>query len=253
MKITINPKYKSLENELKALPSRFESEGETLYDQRNTIKRFVVKDNKGAQYTLIVKRFGPMKPLQKLCYSTLFSSKAERAYKYAFRFLEQGIDTPEPIAYIEIKEGMLLSRCYVITTECSSSDCRFLRNDYKSTKSGDFIKHLAAFLARMHETGIMHGDLNLSNIIYKVENDSIPSFTVIDINRTKFYASPSRNKCLKCLMRLTHDRDLLDLIVGDYAEIRGWNKQECCAIAQNFLLSFERRKRFLHRLTGRRD
>lgn len=253
--IEINPSYSSLSSKISKLPQLFESEGETLYKGRNVIKRFVLTDENGDTHTIIVKRYGRMKPLQRLCYSTFFSSKAERAYKYAFTFLDKGIDTPQPIAYIEQRKHGLLYQCFLVTTECSLPDCRFLYEEKKKDSmlviSNVFIQQLSAFIATMHSQGILHGDLNLSNILYSQDAAGAYHFAVIDINRTRFVNTPNRKQCLKNMMRLTHDRTISAAIVGEYARQRGWDSDSCIAYVAHLLDAFERRNDIKHAIFGK--
>ena len=84
---------------LRLLPETFDSgRGETLCDRRNQVKRFEVGDT-----VVIVKRFRRPKGLQRLAYSTFWPDKAIKAYRYALRLLELGIDTPRPIGAVTLR------------------------------------------------------------------------------------------------------------------------------------------------------
>ncbi len=243
----------SLQDKINSIPELFDKEGDVIYSGRNVIKRMVLSDEKGDEHVMIVKRFGRMKWLQRICYSTFFASKAKRAYEYAFSFLEKGIDTPKPIAYFEKKEGGLLKQCYLVTEECSLPDCRFICKNEENLLStlNYFVPQLSAFIARMHSAGILHGDLNLSNILYERCGDDSIHFVVIDINRTRFVDNPSKKQCLKNMMRLTHDRKVSAMIVGEYAKQRGWNQQESINYVSGLLDAFERRNDIKHAIFGK--
>jgi tRNA A-37 threonylcarbamoyl transferase component Bud32 len=108
-------------------------------------------------------------------------------------------------------------------------------------------KQLGVFVAYMHQNGVLHGDLNLSNILY----DKDTGFKLIDTNRARIVASPSREKCIDDLRRVTHRRDLLKVVTRAYAEARGWNVDETLHSIFKSLLRFEKRKRVLHKIFGK--
>ena len=251
----INTDYLALDKQVEALPSSFDEGGALLYAGRNVIKRFVWRDDKGIDRTVVVKRYARMHWFQKLCYSTFFASKAKRAYLYAFKFIEHGIDTPAPIAYLEAKKHHILQRCYLVTEECCWPDCTFLRHNPEavaSERGESLLQSLAAFIVKLHTEGILHGDLNLSNILYRQESDGEWRFAVIDINRSHFDQNPSQSQCLDNLVRLTHDRELLSSLISRYASLRDWSPKECTDYVLRRLNAFERRRELRHKLFRRK-
>lgn len=253
--LILNPDYQVLKTQIETLPLSFDRGGDLLYAGRNVIKRFSWRDSEGKDRTMVVKRYARMRWLQKLCYSTLFASKAKRAYLYAFILKQHGVDTPEPIAYLEEKKHHILQRCYLVTEECNWPDCTFLRNNPEAVASEQgqsLIQALATFIVRLHSEGILHGDLNLSNILYWQETNEKWHFAVIDINRTRFIQNPNRSQCLANLVRLTHDRALLCELVSRYAILQGWSAQECTNNVLQRLNSFERSRELRHKLFRRK-
>ena len=112
MKIRIAARYGDLEPFVRSLASRdfFVHEGETLYQGRNTIKRFRV----GGQ-DLAVKSYGRLIFFNRLIYGVLRRSKAERAYRHAIRLRGLGIGTPEEVAFLEIRRYGLLQYSYFVS------------------------------------------------------------------------------------------------------------------------------------------
>jgi len=243
-KIVINPRYKSFSTFIKRIPDIYDKEGEILYDERNKVKRFF-KDN----ILFVVKRYKNPLFFQRFDYTFIRPSKAKRAYSFALRLKEFQIDTPEAVAYIETKKKGLFYTGYFISLNCDDSNARILRKDSFDKKiAGD----LASFLVDMHKKGFLHGDLNLSNILYHQETKGHYHFSVIDINRSKFKTNPSRKECLSNMKRLTHQKDLLKYIIQRYAEIRRWNPDECISVILKILKNFERKKNIIHFIKGGR-
>lgn len=105
---------------------------------------------------------------------------------------KRGFDTPHEVAYIEKKRGGLFLDGYFISTQCNYPPLS------KVLWQRRFDKHaaneLAAFMVQLHEKGVLHGDLNLTNILYCTDNDGHYHFTLIDTNRSKFKCALTRKR-----------------------------------------------------------
>lgn len=231
----INPKYESLKHFVAEIPETFDKEGMLIYDSRNTVRIF--KQSDGSK--VVVKRFHRSPFTQRFDYTFRRPSKPKRAYNYALRLQELGINTPTPIACIEEYNWGLYSRGYVVTDYCPDPDLRLLREELEG--HDDLIDALARFLVKMHEKGFLHGDTNLSNFLYHKDSKSPGGYciTTIDINRSLFVENPTREQCIRNLMRLTHVRPALTKIITKYAELRGWDKEWAIQFVMKKLDSFE--------------
>lgn len=243
MKIVIHPKYQASQTFITQIPEIFDSRGEVIYEGRNVVKKFHVNHEEW-----IVKQYKKPYFIQRLVYSFCRRSKAERAYSYASKLLSLGINTPEGIAYIELNKHGLFQTGYFVSTVCRDTSvytALIESTDYKH----ELITALATFLIELHTKGILHGDLNLTNILYTVESGEY-KFTLIDTNRSTFKHSLSPKECLINLKRLTHHREVLKEILKEYASQRNWNVQNTVLQVMNALDRFEKRKRVKHFIRG---
>lgn len=260
-KTVISSDYADLGEEIASLPEKFAAEGSLLFAGRNEIRLMTIGGR-----LLVVKRYGRLNTLRAVSYTLFSSSKASRAYHYAREMSRRGIDTPTAVAYIEIFRRGLLRDCYFVSEYTAD---RPLFDVLVDTPAYD--RRLAAevgrFVATMHSRGVIHGDPNLNNILYRPLGAGDYHFSVIDTNRSRFsglkgaakeskvikdlkdfsfFPSLSRQACLANLKRLTHRRDLLHDILTAYAEARGWDAAATIAAVERRLGRFERNRRRRH-------
>ena len=236
MNYILNPKYHHVGEFVSRISEFYDSEGEMLYNKRNVVKRFYFNGE-----ALIVKRYKVPMWFQRIAYTFWRPSKALRAYRFAMLLQPLGIDTPVPVACIEVKRYGLFRQGYFVSTECSDPDVKCLKEDPIGNEP--LLKAYVQFLVKMHEAGFMHGDLNLSNVLYRQNPDGTYHFTVIDINRSHFIQNPTREQCLQNLMRINRDREFSRLIVSRYAELRGWDVESSVATVSHAIDRYERKRR----------
>ncbi len=220
---------------MKSLPERFDQEGEVLRQARNTIRRFRVGD-----MVLVVKRYKVPLWFQRIDYTWFRPSKALRAYRYALRLKQLGINTPEAVACVEMTRWGLFRQGYFVSTECADPNLKCLLYDPAAPEK--LFEAYVRFLVSMHEKGFLHGDLNLSNMLYHKQEDGTYLFTVIDTNRSHFAYCPTRSQCLNNLMRITRTRSFSHKVVARYAQLRGWDEEECVRFVDKAIDRFERKR-----------
>lgn len=262
MPLVINPKYSNLHhfaNNL-AKPDWFNNNGAVLFDGRNCIKLFEADGIK-----IAVKRFGHLSLLNRLIYGRLRKSKARRAYEYAAKLNKLGINTPEEIAYLDIREKGLLKYSYFacLYTDYDSMLPFFYQRTLNPVEFNDIVPlldELAGFLYKMHEAGVLHNDLNYTNILYKeIQNgDSSPKFdfTIIDANRMDFRKKLSLKKRMHNLRRLNVSIPAHLHIIHKYAGIIGEKPQMLQMMLLDLRYKFEykreRTARIKRALRGRK-
>ncbi len=236
MKAVVNKEYESLTEYIKSIPAIFESTGTEIYHKRNIVKILRHDD-----MDLVVKRYKRPNLIQRIAYTFFCKGKAKRAYLFAGRMLDLGISTPFPIAFIEITKSGLLSDSYFISSRTFD---RSLFPELVETPDYDIelASEVARLMVRLHEKGVIHGDPNLSNILYHSDAEGKTHFTLIDINRTRFGSEFTERECLANLMRLTHRRDLLKRLVSVYAEERKWDVPETVEKVFAMISRFEHRR-----------
>lgn len=220
MKYKINDAFAgntAIEDFVRLLPATFDDGGQTLYADRNVIKSFDV-----GGMELVVKRFRRPNIVQRLVYTFFRSSKARRAFLSGGTLRERGVQTPLNVAYVEVRRGMLFSDGFYVTDRDNAPPIAGALNDaeqFDRTMAADF----ACFAARLHENGILHHDLNSTNVLYHPLPDGHYTFSLIDINRMKFYdhgTLPDMGECMENLTRFTGRMDLFAFVAAEYCRCR---------------------------------
>lgn len=203
--IVINPGYigsDSLRRLIESLPESFDQVGNLIFKKRNEVR--LLEDNYGFPHLtgIAIKRFKSPGWLRGAFYTYVGKTKAHRAYFNALELLKRGVDTPEPIAYIEGKKGGVKQIGYLVT---GKTDYPSIKEDlyYEDRFDAEVGQAYGSFVALLHSKGILHRDLNCDNVLID-KTGAVPRFTVIDVNRMTFIAKGKeftgkqrmRNLCL---------------------------------------------------------
>ncbi len=233
------------------LPSSFDEGGTPLWNGRNKIKAFSLggQDASQAALDVVVKSFKRPSVFQKVVYA-LRTHKAKRAYLNGLELTRRGVATPEPVAYVELRQGPWLTAAYYLSrpTSLPSIEGETDRPDWNRQLAADF----GSYVAQLHAKGILHHDLNDTNVLFSRGGDGRYSFEVIDINRMAFYPDADHipeGELLENLTRFTGNMELFEYVVRAYAGARQMADAEAfvaraLARKQRHDLRWRRRKAF---------
>lgn len=245
-KIIINPDYCYLEAFVKALPDEFDAlaGAEVLRDIRNVTKAVDVAGER-----IVIKSYRHISPLNSLLYGTLRDSKAVRAYKYAERLIRLGVATPQPVAVIDTsRKGRLRDSFFIsIYSDYKSAE---MVNSYPDDGESlcPLMDSVAAFILRLHECGVLHQDLNISNILFRRRADGEYDFQIIDINRMKFKRRLSERERIVNFKSLSCSPASYAYILHQYAKLSGISEHSIEMKGLFVRIMHERRKGFLREL-----
>ncbi len=220
IKIIIHPAYEHLRPFISRIPETFSQEGITIYKGRNEIR---VVERDGLQ--LNIKQFGLPLFINRIVYSYWRKPKAERAYNYALKLQEKGINTPAPVAYIRVKNWGLLDKCYFASLQVPYSRRFYEFGTPPIESKEDIIRAFAHFTAYLHTSGIYHKDYSPGNILFDII-DGKPEFCIVDINRMVFGPVNMKKGCAN-FARLWGQKPFFLLIAEEYANIRHFDVNMC--------------------------
>lgn len=241
----ISEDNKELSEFVSQIPSCFSSSGEVLYKSRNEI-RMMETDGRW----LVVKKFCN-KGIIKQIIRSLGTSKGRRSFCNARYLLESGIPTPLPIAYIEKRSrlGLTTSSYYI----CEYSDMKAIADGLHEHDGFDksMVKALADFIAAMHHKGILHNDLNSTNIIYD-KHDCEYRFSLIDLNRMRVYKRRlTIFECLNDTTRFSYLSEMYIYFIRCYLHAMGWEDKlldKAIRIKRRHDRAYSRRKAFFKKI-----
>ena len=229
----INTKYQHLEKWLERLPEDFEHLGEVIYDKRNQLRVIEAPDG-----TLInAKRYCVTHAVNRVVYSLgIRKPKGLRAFLYPTRLLERGIDTPEPIAYIEQRRCGLLGLSYFISVQSPLAHTMYEFGDTSEGTYEEMADALGRFTAMMHEREVLHLDYSPGNILWD-KDDTGYHFAVVDINRMRFGKVNMKDGCA-ALRRLWGPKRFIELIARSYAKACGFDEDEAVRLTMQARTTF---------------
>lgn len=236
MRIVICPEYQYLSNWIHQIPRLFATgDGDLLFKGRNQVRLFEVEGKK-----LVVKRFKRNDIIKRIVYSFFRESKARRSYENAVLLRKRGFHTPHEVAYIEETSLGLVSQVYYV---CGYTDSQPIRP--RLIEQTPFDEQLAVvyaqYVASLHAAGVLHRDLNPTNVLVDAENH----FELIDINRMRFFDGPvPKNDCMENLTLFYWLTPAYRFILKEYARQRGWTEAD---IAEAIRVKERHDKRWIRR------
>lgn len=225
----LHPDYEDLEPFVCTLPERFEAgEGEVIYQGRNTLRRM---EYNGLQ--LVVKSFAHPSIVNRVVYGTLRGSKAKRSFLYAKAFQSIGVGTPQPVAWLDQRKGLLLDKSYYVSL---LSVCHFRYEDlFKQEVScmEQVLRGIGKQTALLHINGYAHKDYGRGNILFQPLADGQLKLEVVDLNRMYIGKIDLKKGC-KNFCRLPATPQMHLWMAEEYANVRGYDVQECFRLISHY-------------------
>lgn len=236
--IEISPRFASLASLMQQIAlSGVPPEATLIYKARNC-----VFDLEYAGFHLIIKAFRIPRFVNSYVYGNLRKSKARRSYEYAVALQKMGIGTPDPVAYIEIRDGLKMKESYYI---CLRIDGNTVRDWERLPESEALINALGADMHRLHRAGVYHKDFSPGNILYTTTEDGNYHFYYIDLNRMEFGVK-STTKLMRNFRAIHLDMDQTLRLARAYARACGTSEEAVASQAKAQVEAY-RREKSLHK------
>lgn len=218
LEIRVSGKYSEDLDFVRDIPKMFrKGEGRLILNGRNVVRAY-------PELGFVAKEFHKINFINKFVYSYIRKSKAQRSFEYANKLIENGFGSPEPVAYINVKQGpiglncfpMFLRTSFYICKECTWDSLFNVLSAEPSEHTEEIVKAYVADVLRMHDCGIAPIDTNPGNVFYKIEGSRI-LFQYIDLNRMRlFNEGASLSARSKSLSRITNNDSMFEHIASMY-------------------------------------
>lgn len=174
-------------------PSDVPGKGSLVYKERPNL---IVETNllPGHEFPWprqVVKRF-KWRGVQRL-FSPFKKSKALKSYRAALHLLAHGLLTPMPLGVAEHRRfGFVIQNAYVTEAISGQMDLKKYRRSLPGGHQAMdvMLKDVAAYIRKMHDSGLWHRDLNLSNFLL-TEHPAGHRLYLIDLNRAQIKSNIS--------------------------------------------------------------
>ena len=249
MKINIHPNFQNHKIALSGFIDNFDSNGVLFGDgKRNKIKLFDL-DGK----MINIKAFKIPNIINKIAYKYFRKSKAQRSFEYANKLLENGIGTPQPIAYFENHQITGLKESYYISEHLETElTFRELVEIPHYPQHDIILRQFTRFSYALHQKGIEFKDHSPGNTLIKKVSDENYAFFLVDLNRMEFHQSMSFEVRMKNLCRLTPHKQMVAVMSNEYAIVSGESEamifDTLWKMTKDFQFRFYRKKRLKKKL-----
>lgn len=215
-KIVFSNSFLNHKEEILEKVSFFNSIGEEIGNQnRNTIKAINYKE-----ITLNIKSFKPPHFINKIIYTYFRKSKAQRSFEHATYLNEHNIGTPTPIAYIEFKDIIGLTKSYYISEHINTP---FTYRDLVENDSimiaerDEMLKGFVHFTNSLHNKQVLFKDHSPGNTLIEKKRGKY-YYYLVDLNRMSF-RSLTLDECLQNFSRLTPKKEMVEVMSKEYAKL----------------------------------
>ena len=214
--------YDDLQDFVASLPARFkQKEGTLIHDGRNKLREILYKD-----HSYVVKSYRKPNPLNRLVYGLLRPSKAKRSYDNALLLKQIYVGTPDPVAYLNVRNGLLFTHSFLVTRK---SACRY-RYDQLFTSHKEMqeavVREVGRVTAMLHENRLSHLDYGRGNILFDFDGKGNVILELVDLNRMRHGKVDIKAGC-KNLERLPATAQMHRWMAHEYAMSRDFDDEEC--------------------------
>lgn len=247
MKAIFSSTYRGGKNAIKSFVQEFTTQGRKFDERnRNSLKLF---DLEGS--TVNIKSFKKPHLLNSIIYRYFRASKAQRSFEYAHKLLENGIRTPQPIAYFEHHSALGLGKSFYVSEHLEYDlTYRELVRDSKYAGNEALLIAFGKFTYSLHAKGIHFLDHSVGNTLITL-NDGKPLFYLVDLNRMKFGKMDFKTR-MKNFDRLSKVKEHIRYMAKGYAQVSGEDEEiifnAISKYTKSYQQKFYRKKRWKKQL-----
>ncbi len=249
MEFRLNPNSNLPQSDVISMLEQFSATGKMFIDgKRNKIKLFELNGR-----TLNVKSFKVPHLINRIIYRYFRKSKARRSFEFANKLIENGIGTPEPIAYLEHTDWIGLKDSYYLSEHLVADLTYRELVEIPNYPDGDnILRQFTRFSYLLHQKGIEFKDHSPGNTLIKKNEQGTYDFFLVDLNRMEFHHEMPFELRMKNLCRLTPHKEMVAVMSNEYAKVSGESEEKIFAtlwkMTADFQYRYYRKKRIKKKL-----
>lgn len=251
IKYKINSKYKNdFQDFLINIKDYFKQNSQTIHKARNELK--IISHN---GIDMVVKAFKVPNIINQIAYAYLRGSKASKSYINGMKLIELGINSPEPVGYIEFYKMGLLKESFFISLH-QPYDFLIREPLYEAgfNDRENIIKQFSKFTYNLHQKDIFHKDYSAGNTLVIDKGNGVYDFSIVDINRMEF-KSIDIDTAMENFNKLWANESTLIIIAKEYAKVSALDENICIELiikADKELKEFvENRRKWKKKILGK--
>jgi hypothetical protein len=223
MEFRLNPNCNLSQSDVISILQNFSTTGKMFIDgRRNKIKLFELKG-----ISLNVKSFKVPHLVNRIIYQYFRKSKAKRSFEFANKLIENGIGTPEPIAYLEHSNFIGLKDSYYVSEHLMADLTYRELVEIPNYPDGDnILRQFTRFSYLLHQKGIEFKDHSPGNTLIKKNESGTYDFFLVDLNRMEFHTEMPFELRMKNLCRLTPHKEMVAVMSNEYAKVSGESEEK---------------------------
>jgi len=158
----------------------FSNNDNSIHQARNVLKVIPING-----IDVVVKAFRIPNAINQFAYAYIRKSKAYKSFFNAVRLKELGVNTPEPIGFIEFYRNGFFKESYFLSKKFEYELTMAEIRDTPPEDKDNILKAFTAFSYEIHKKGVWHVDYSGGNILINRRADGY-DFSLVDINRMEF-------------------------------------------------------------------
>jgi hypothetical protein len=218
--ITIHPNYQNQKDAIIVLVnSFFDTDDSIVKGSRNSIKTNFLGNEK-----VNIKFFQKPGLFKSIIYSFFRSSKAKRSYQNANYLIDNTVQTPFPVAFIENYNalGLLTNSFYICHHIDFDFTMRELLHDPLFENRKKIVQQFTEFTFAMHEAKINFLDHSPGNTLITKLNSENYTFHLVDLNRMKFENLSLENR-MDNFKKMWLSKTMIKIVAAKYAQLSNQN------------------------------
>ena len=241
----LNERYSNFKSDLINIQQHFNNSSDTIHKARNELKIIELNGVK-----CVVKSFKIPHLINRIAYTFFRDGKAKKSFLNGMRLIELGVNTPEPIGFIEFFSNGLLTQSYFLSLyEPYDFTIREVFH-HKVDDTQEILKQFSKFSYNIHSKGVWHVDYSLGNILISKKEQSY-HFWLVDINRMEFKDIPADEGLKNFNKFWAKDKNDLVIIAKEYAKLRDFNPQKAIEIVAFEAKELEAKVNLKRKLKGK--